>query len=207
ALENIGIASWRDGVVRGEDGAAVINRLGATFKIGDRCFCGAGRFVNAGAFDKIAGLGAARFESSFENTGSVLVQSGRLELAGGGSTTGPFISNLGSSIAITNGYAFRSNSTVGGPGLPMQVSGGAVDVDANVSIKNLDVTGAAMLVHGSLNAENIEVSAGKLAIEGTVDVARIDLTGGSLEGGVHIPFTAQTGLLSVSQRLNWVGGA
>src|SRR5262249_40602450 len=107
----------------------------------------------------------------------------------------------------TDGYTFRSNSTVGGPGLPMQVSGGAVDVDANVSIKNLDVTGAAMLVHGSLNAENIEVSAGKLAIEGTVDVARIDLTGGSLEGGVHIPFTAQTGLLSVSQRLNWVGGA
>src|SRR5262249_28342692 len=148
ALENNGIASWRGGAVRGGGGAAVINRLGATFKIGDRCFCGAGRFVNAGAFDKIAGLGAARFESSFENTGSVLVQSGRLELAGGGSTTGPFISNLGSSIAITNGYAFRSNSTVGGPGLPMQVSGGAVDVDANVSIKNLDVTGAAMLVHG-----------------------------------------------------------
>ena len=92
-LDNAGIASWRDADIAAKQ--SVINNLsGATLRLGDRCFCGSGTFVNYGILDKISGTGTARFTGPVENAGQVLVRTGRLELAFGGAIGGSFWSNM-----------------------------------------------------------------------------------------------------------------
>jgi hypothetical protein len=52
---------------------------------------------------QISGTWFATFEAGFDSSGSVLVQAGRLELAGGGIADGAFWSNLGAGVAFTQG--------------------------------------------------------------------------------------------------------
>lgn len=163
-LENVGSVEWRDaGQLRGDAEALVLNQPGATFKLGDRCLCGNGRFINLGTLDKISGTGPARFEVRFENSGQVLVHSGQLELAGGGISNGTFWSNLGAGIVFSGGiFTLRSDSRLDGPGLPVRVAGAALDLGNAVSIKKLALESGTVNVFGSLTTEQLVVSGGAL---------------------------------------------
>jgi hypothetical protein len=93
-LTNAGSGSWSDaGSVWMYDGATFVNASGATFdiQINGWCVDGGGdpsTFVNAGTLIKSSGASTASLEIAFTNSGLVEVQSGTLELTGGGSASG-----------------------------------------------------------------------------------------------------------------------
>ncbi len=117
-LTNAGTATWAGGGSFSQpDGGTFVNEANASFTIeNDLTWSsdGTGTFANAGSLKKSAGTGATILQAALDDTGSVSVQQGTLDLAGGGIATG------------TAGF------TVGG-GATLQFSGGFTLVQARPS--------------------------------------------------------------------------
>jgi hypothetical protein len=136
SLENTATASWQDGALRGRQGE-LVNRAGASFTLGDRCFCGSGRFLNEGTLEKVWGLGRARFEGSFENSGDVLVHIGQLEIAGGGTASGTFRSDVDSGLTFSRASYQLRGATLTAPGASAQLGRQPVNVTGPVNAETI----------------------------------------------------------------------
>jgi len=154
----------------------ITNRPGALFRIEGESSSGlggggaSGRFDNAGTFRKSAGNGTSVVASglSFNNSGSVELQTGTLRLAGGGTATGTFDAPATTSLEWTAGtFTLNPGAQLNGAGL-YKLNGGNVTANTSPTVANLD------LVHSSST----------LGGGGTVTIANgMNWTAGTMSGG------------------------
>ncbi len=174
-LNNTGAAMWTAGQLSTGNGSVFNNQLGATFDtnfdgsfLNNQGGLGTSIFNNVGTFTKSAGGGTTTFGSTFNNTGTVDVQSGTLTLSGavtqhsgtdliGGTWN---VSN-GAIINITTGSNITTNQgsvTLDGVGSSFTkfttVLSSNQGIQANLTLKNnRDLTTAGALA----NSGNVTV--------------------------------------------------
>ncbi len=145
---------------------------------------GYGVFNNAGTFRKSGGAGGTRFYTAFNNTGTVDVQTGRLELAAGGTHNG--------TVKVANVAELNFN-------------GGSHDLNEGTT---LDVAGSVAITNGTVNA-NVDVDiAGhtSLSNNATLNINKgwqtayfTQGTGGTLKGSGNLTVTETANLTNAVQ--------
>jgi hypothetical protein len=128
-LINFGTATWEGGALKGANGAAITNMLGATFNntFDGNMSTGSGTtpvFGNNGLFEKTGGTGAAGATSidfHFINTGTVEVQTNELRYAINQQTTG---------LTLIDGSALSAQAQ------PIQILGGSLVATGAVTVAN-----------------------------------------------------------------------
>lgn len=147
-LNNAGTATWTAGPFTTSSGAVFNNQLGATFDTNfDGSFSnGAGaqsQFNNTGIFTKSGGTGTTTVSVIFNNTGTVIVESGTLNLSGN-------FTNFNSSTNTLTGGAYHFTTT-----LKFQNA----DIDTNRAAITLDGPSAQILNQSNVDAlENFNLN-------------------------------------------------
>lgn len=145
---------------------------------------GYGVFNNAGTFRKSGGAGGTRSYAAFNNTGTVEVQTGRLELAAGGTHSG--------ALKVANGAELNFN-------------GGVHDLNDGTT---LDVAGTLSVSNGTVTANAGANIAGttRLSNNATLNLNQdwqtagfIQSTGGFLQGTGHLTVTGSANLTNAVQ--------
>jgi hypothetical protein len=186
-LDNAGSAVWTGpGNITISNGGVFNNLAGASFSVSaDAQFVGSGAlgaFNNAGTFNKVDSSGTTIFGISFNNSGTVDVQTGTLSLNAGGDSTGSFTAESGTNLNFTGGTTLRSASSVSGAGT-VGVSGSAF--------------GGTVYVLGGYSVTNTTLTNGTLNFGHDNSVANLTMSGGTLTG---LNDVTVTGLL------NWTAG-
>ena len=138
---------------------------------------------NSGTFKKSAGAGTSAIQAPFYNTGSVLIQTGQMNLTAGGSSTGSFDVPAGRTLQLGGGtYSFDAETTFTGAGNVL-LSAATLNVNPAVTV----TIPAAM---------TFDMSGGILQNTGTLTVeGPLNWTGGTMQhGGV----TTCNGPLNIS---------
>jgi hypothetical protein len=144
-------------------------------------------FNNAGTFTKSNGTTFADFAGFvFNNTGTVKVKAGTLNLAGGGTNTGNFSIDAGATLRITSDYNFNSGNSVTGAGnFNIETGTTTVNVDstwsAPVNLINGTLTGTgALTISNKLNWTGGTLGGtGKKTISGTLNLSGSGALGGT----------------------------
>ena len=130
-VNNGGAANWTVGNIDSGNGAIFNNQSTGTFTTNfDGQFVSnqggaTTQFNNAGTFTKSAGAGTTNFTTSFNNTGTVIGNSGTIALNGGGTSTGSFEAGSGGAIIFGDGtHVLNAGSSISGSGT-IGVGGGA----------------------------------------------------------------------------------
>jgi hypothetical protein len=121
-----------------------------------------GSFTNTstGTFTKAAGPGTTPLQIAFNNAGTVTVNSGKLQLAGGGFSTGTFDVAAGAYLQFTSGtHTLTGSAIITDTGKVEVQNNAAVVVDTTLSVQNFG------LYSGSLRL----TSRGILNVSGTYD--------------------------------------
>jgi hypothetical protein len=184
-LDIAGAATWTSGRLV-MVGSPVLNVLpGATFVVqagGTVAGGGFGTFNNAGTFTVLAG--GISITSDFDNTGTVAVQGGTLQLADG-SSSGPFTVAAGATLTVISAetYTFQPSAGISGAG---NVTFGAPNASGTVYVAGpYDVGGRTTVAGGTADFSTP-------ATTGTAT-----LTAGTLTG---------VGDFTVTGLLTWAGG-
>jgi hypothetical protein len=187
-FDNAGTATWTDaGSLLFMNGATWHNLAGSVldarsnselyYLSGAAC-----SFVNDGLFTKSAGTGITYVNVPLNQTGTVQVQTGTLNLAGGGTVAGSWTLAAGAGLEFFAGtYALANGASVTGAGLA-RVTGATVNGSGTLTLENWEVTGGSLSVTGTLNTAGTgRVSAGTLAVvSGTLNVQSLTVTGGTV---------------------------
>ncbi|MBS0660590.1 MAG: FecR domain-containing protein [Verrucomicrobia bacterium] len=142
---------------------------------------GGGTFSNSGTFQRSGSTGTAALAVTFNNSGSVDVQTGTLALNGGGSSTGSFNVASGATLAFGSAYALAAGSTVANAGL-LEFTGGNSTIGGNIT-----------------GPGGLRFSGGAAAFTASQVVGAVTVAGGSvgLAAGVNLtaggPFTWSPG--------------
>jgi len=170
-------------------------------------------FNNAGTFTKSNGTTTdeSYISGFFNNTGTVQVKAGTLNLSGGGTNTGSFSIDAGATLRITADYNFNTGNSITGAGNFNIESGIATTVNAAstwsapVNLINGTLTGA-----GALTISNkLNWSGGTLSGTGKKTVTGIlNLSGNQSLNGTTLETTGTTiwtgnGTLSTSNAAIW----
>ena len=188
-INNGGTASWSGADIWSGGGATITNQAGGVFDVqGDASFLanqgGPVTINNAGTFKKSGGTGTTSITAAFNNSGSVIVQTGTLSLGNGGDSHGSFNAQPGGVLNFAGGaMTLESNSGVTGAGT-IGFSGGTVDVNGGYTVSGSTVinggtanfNGSATTVGGSLSSGTLGGS-GNLTVSGTMN-----WTGGTMNG-------------------------
>ena len=104
-------------------------------------FSGAGAvFNNSGTLARSAGTGVVSFNVPLNNSGSVSVGSGTLQLTAGGSGAGTFSADAGTILRLSSGYTFNSGASWAGAGTIEVVNG--IDAHIGGTIQNSGLLGS-----------------------------------------------------------------
>ncbi len=167
-VNNAGTATWTSGQISTGNGAIFNNLAAATF---NNAFDGIfaydqggilSVFNNAGTFAKTAGSGATTFSSTFNNTGTVNVQSGTLSLSGGGTQSGAFNLSPGTALNFSGGtHILNTGAVVSGPAANLTLGGGSITFNDSVNVGSINLAGATASFNGAFaNAGALTVSGG-----------------------------------------------
>jgi hypothetical protein len=204
-LENGGTVLWTAGFLT-MGGATITNRAGALFDNQTPVAVNSGggnRFDNAGTFRKSVSAGTATWPVTFNNSGLVEIETGRLVLDGAGTNTSmieiaagaslnlssggaAFISTAGSSISGAGDFIVSGNATLSGlvnPGGTHTFSGGIANLNGNYVCTN--------------NPATISGGGTTVNFNSTSAVTVVNFSSGTLSG---------SGVLNVLQTMNWSGG-
>ena len=194
-LDNVGEGLLENGgyVFNLADGGVINNLPGATFKCGGSWgMVGNGIFNNAGTF--IAEVAPTTFQVPFNNSGSVEVESGELNLqAGGSSAAGTFTVLAGATLGFSGGPVFDAASTISGAGAVTLSGSMTIPGTYNVSGSTTIYVGAQDVVDfsGAVDIDGSTLSVGTLANGGglvtfhdtPLDVSSITLNYATLTTG------------------------
>jgi len=185
-LINMAQATWSQGLISVGLGAAISNAPGGTFDItSDVSYLDGGGAIttrNAGLWRKTGGSGLTTLNDAFENSGTVEVQSGTLQLIGGGTSTGSFAILAGAVLDFGGGtHNLNSGANVSGAGT-LVVSANTVNL-----VGTFSGPGPVVLSGGTLNANSGDGFA----------VTNLIIGGGILAG---------TGPVSITGLLTWTNG-
>ncbi|MFM6122779.1 MAG: beta strand repeat-containing protein [Sphaerospermopsis kisseleviana] len=169
-------------------------------------------FNNTGTLIKSNGTttGESYISGLFNNTGTVQVKAGTLNLNGGGTNTGSFSIDAGSTLKITADYNFNTGNSVTGAG-NFNIESGTVTVNApstwsspvNLTGGNLTGTGA-LTISNKLNWSGGTLSGtGKKTVSGTLNLSGSQtLDGTTLETSGATVWTG-TGYLNGANNAIW----
>jgi len=208
-LNNATLGIWMGAFSFQNQASATLRNLpAASFTIATSADFFNGNFLNEGTLTKMAGTGdgITRITGAFNNSGSVTVTSGELDLEGGGTHSGTFSVELGGTFAFAGGMhtVNGANAAVGGAGT-VDFSGGTAVLNGGA----YDVTGTTRVSSGGTHSIGAAVD--------VTSVGALVISGGSLalSGGepVTVPSYLQTGgtlrgsdTVTVSGTLEWHGG-
>jgi Ig-like domain-containing protein/List-Bact-rpt repeat protein len=204
-LENGGTILWSGGSLT-VGGTTITNRAGALFELQTATTLSVGgvnRFDNVGTFRKSLSAGTATWTVTFNNSGLVDIQTGRLTLNGSGTHSGRFEIAAGASLNFSGGagtHVADAASVITGAG-DLIVSGGVTATLAGL----VNPSGAHTFSAGTANLNGtyictnnpVMISGATVNFNGTSTVAAVNLSSGSLGG---------TAALSVMDTMNWSGG-
>lgn len=190
ALSNQGAITWSGGTMSTGNGATITNQAGATFTTSFdgtlAYYIGGNRtvFTNNGTFTKSAGTGVTDLQSTFNNSGAVNVNTGSLQLSGGGSSSGSITLASTSNLRLTGDYEFASGSSVNGPGSVQIVSGTTTFTGTNSASAHFSVTGGTATFSGNtVSSGGGTFSGGTLNGTGSVAFANAITLAGTTLGG------------------------
>jgi hypothetical protein len=208
-LENGGTILWTGpGIFGVTSGGIITNRAGALFHVQNAAILGAGiangRFDNAGIFRKSSNTGTSIFSFglALNNYGAVEIQTGTLDLAGGGTSSGSFDVPDGTVLRFSGGtHTAGASSRITGAG-QLVVSAGTANLSGlvNVNGSNTFSGGTANFTGGTICTNNIvTISGGTVNFSGTglVSPSVLHLSIGTLDG---------TSAVTVNNLMNWTGG-
>jgi hypothetical protein len=141
-LNNAGTTTWTGTGDLDDNNGSVFSNTG-TFNVQTdaNLVGGSATFANAGTFTKTSpsGTGTTRIDPTFNNTGTVTVTTGVLQLNGGGSNSSTFSVASGQTLQFTSGntYTLSTGATLMGSGL-YDINGGFVVNDISLTV--VDVT-------------------------------------------------------------------
>lgn len=179
-LNNDGTTTWTGGNIVLGNGSALNNtglfeiRSDAAISHG---FGAAPMFNNTGDILKTATTGTTTISLPFSSSGSVEVQSGTLQISGGGSAWGDFVVQADAVLNFAGNYTLNTGASLAGPGAVRATSG--------------------TLTIGDVAAERFELVGATLTGPGTLSIgSAFDWTNGSLSGNgtVMIPAAARLSL-------------
>ncbi len=188
-LNNAGTAIWSGtGNLTGGVGSTINNLPTGLFDIQtDAAFAsgviGTKTFNNAGTLRKSVATGTTNVSAwEFNNSGSVVVQTGTLSINSGGSSTGAYSLSQDATLAISGStYTLGAGASASGAGV-LLVNGGTLTVAdaAEVEVENftlssgtltgagtLDVTGLLRWTGGQMTGSGATGASGTLEISGT----------------------------------------
>lgn len=181
-LENIANCTWSGtGRLRLREGAVFHNKSGANFTIQNDqvldLYIGDATFLNEGTVTKSSSGGSTTFEVSFNNHGSVQIQSGKIRLMTGSDSSATYDISSGATLQIYAGTSHRmDNVTVSGSGDfdvfggTLEASGHGVDVNASAAFK-LSATSSGIDGDGPLTVNGtFQWDAGQIAGSDTIYV-------------------------------------
>jgi hypothetical protein len=133
SLTNYGTVNWQGGTLRVDGSSSsygtVWNQPGGVFDIQcDEAIGYApsyyyGLFNNGGLVRKSAGTGTNTISIYLNNTGTVQVQSGVIQMSGGGQVSGSYQADAGTAILFLSGYySLSPNPTLSGEGIIRVIS-------------------------------------------------------------------------------------
>jgi hypothetical protein len=189
------------GIVLGSDpfGLAVLNNSGTfnTTSGGDiTSFNNEVHRINNSGTWNVSGVGTTSnigIRILFDNTGSLNVTGGTAVLGYGGTSTGSFVTSLGSTLAFAAG-------THNSPGIPHNLNAGSsVSGAGTVQLASQSIEGVWNFNAGTYNVLGTTViNGGTNNFNSPATSASLNLTGGALSG---------TSSVAVSGNLAWTGGA
>lgn len=209
-LNNGGSANWTGGSFDTGNGAVFNNQAGGTFTTNfDGTFAydlgGAiSSFNNAGTFTKSAGTVSTTFTAPFNNSGTVNVNSGNLQLSGGGTQTGAF--SIASGAALTFGSVSQSLNA----GTSFSGAGTAVITSTTVTVNNPVNFGSLVnLSSGNLTGAGTATMIGAMTWSGgTMNGAgTTQIDGGLTISGASSKTLNTSRIVNNSGVANWTGGS
>ena len=156
-------------------GGTIKNDAGATFDFQSASSIynnmGATGFTNAGTLEQTVTTGTTDIQVALTNTGAVSVQTGTLQLDGGGTSTGgTFTVASGATLDFDAGTFTLSGGSIGGAGA-VAVTGGTLAIGASFTDSanlNLSTTGAGAL---ALGGNTLTLAGASNALTGTINGA------------------------------------
>jgi autotransporter-associated beta strand protein len=110
---------------------------------------------NAGSVTVAQGTLATNSTAPFNNTGAVSIQAGQLYLAGGGSSSGPFMIANGANLTLAGDYSFLPGSSIAsGASSSIAVTTGTLSLSTDIAASNLTFSG------GTITGGNLLTLAG-----------------------------------------------
>ena len=179
-------------------GGRVYNQSGAVFELWDDVSLyqsgSEAMFINAGVLRKRAGAGTAYLYCPFQNSGTVEVQSGTLELGGKGTLGGAFLAGVSGLIRLSGEYATVAGLSFGGAGTNRMVGGSLTLAEP---VANLKLTGGTVRLGANFATNTtayLELTGANLAGTNTV-AGTIDWWGGGMNGALTVAPEGQLNLL------------
>jgi hypothetical protein len=216
---NTGTLNWTSASINGGNGSVISNALGATLNLSaplnEGSFGGTRTFNNSGFFN-VAVAGVANISDVFNNSGSITVSNGTLNVSGGGTESGLFFAFPGGTNEFSGGtFTMTSGSVITGFGTwlsaggvenffgtaaisnaTVNITGGTVNLD-NSSVNNFPVLN---LSNGTLTGTNPVTVVGAFTwSSGSVNSNLVQFNGGTFSGTLGVNFGGEvinTGTLS-----------
>ncbi|MBX2997112.1 MAG: carboxypeptidase regulatory-like domain-containing protein [Caldilineaceae bacterium] len=211
-LDNRGSAVWTGGEIAIQNGAKIINAVGATFDIQTHAniywqtsYGARGSFENYGALTKSAGTADGTvIYAHFHNQGGVEVQTGSLELFGSGTSGGSFAANAGATLRFHTDHQLLATSALSGAGM-VQFTGGAVTVEGAYNVSGVSqINGGGLIVNPTATVQNL---GGLVTVNnGTLNLTGLSLATPAITLGSSGVITG-SGVLTVTDLLTWSGGS
>ncbi|MHB9032628.1 MAG: beta strand repeat-containing protein [Anaerolineae bacterium] len=198
AFYNAGTATWNktgSGYLYIVNSAVFTNQPGATLTVqsaASNLFYGFGSFVNAGTLTK-SSAGSTSIDVSFNNTGTVNVQNGTLELKNGGTN---FSSGI---LQVSPGAVLRFSGTNNLSGTNTGSGAGTVEIAGTVNVTGTYAFSGTTSITGgifNLNADaaatvsSLSQSAGTLTGPGHLTAGTLNWYGGTMSGGGSTTITS-----------------
>jgi hypothetical protein len=204
-LCNAGWVLWSGGVIDMPCGAhpVISNLVSGTFDVAfdgtlvkESDFCPT--VYNAGLWRKSAGTGTAEIADVFNNSGTVEVQSGQMNLARGGGGAGHFVLASGTTLEFSGGtYTLDEGGGISSNAL-VRVTGATVNFNSsNLSVASLEVTNGSANFNTYSQVGQLQFTGGTLGGSNTVVVTNGTWSGGTM-GGIGVTLIPAGGQWQIS---------
>jgi hypothetical protein len=199
-LDNAGTTTWKATGALDITDSALFSNTG-TFKAEtDANILDRGTFSNAGTFTKTSpsGTGTTRVDPTFNNTGTVTVTSGVLQLNGGGANSKTFSVASGQTLQFTSGFAYTLNA-----GTVLKGSG-TYDINNGIVVNNTTVTP----VNVTLENYSTLSGPGTVTVSGAFDWSHATMNAGgttTIASGATLRLTGGSNFVLDNYTLNNAG--
>lgn len=164
---------------------------------------------NAGRLSKAGAGGDTTVYATLVNSGEVQVQSGTLELRGGGWASGVFEVPEQAVLQFGNNYALNPGSSVTGEGTVLEASG-TLNVSGNLALSCSNVIDGGVLAvsaPGSIVLTNLSLNSGALSGTGPVLVSgAFNWSGGTIDNSAGVTLSGASSIVGSGSNLVQLGG-